>query len=111
MSTLEQVDSWSHRKHHEVVPSLCRLCIDSFFPPPENFQVNKRSFFNTDNPLADNRFEIIFDEVLDGKNIQSIRQTVEELDSCMGKIEEDAEIFENDGEEEWTAVQEELEWP
>ena len=54
-----------------------------------------------DNPLEENRFELIFDESVAGEEVKNLMGVNVALDSNMGKIEEDAEVFENDGVEEW----------
>ena len=54
-----------------------------------------------DNPLDQNKFELIFDDSVDGEDLLSMFGGSNVLDSNMGKIEEDAEVFENDGVEEW----------
>ena len=74
--------------------------MDPFFPPPEQWQNNKK-FSLGDNSLLDNRFELIFDESVDGKEIEALYGGDFKADKNMGKIEEDAEVYENDGVEEW----------
>ena len=54
-----------------------------------------------ENPLEENKFELIFDESVDGEEVRNQLGVNVALDSNMGKIEEDAEVFENDGVEEW----------
>jgi len=42
--------------------------VDPFFPPPENCLI-KNKFFG-ENALLENRFELIFDEIVDGAKIK-----------------------------------------
>ena len=45
----------------------------------------------------ENKFQIVFDEDDDGREIRSLYKGGEQLDEKMGKIEEDDEIFDDDG--------------
>jgi hypothetical protein len=85
-----------------VVENVFRLCLDPLFPPPEQWPSNRKPFLS-DDPLAENRFEIVFDESSDGKEVERVYQGRERIDGLMGKIEEDDETFENEGEVEWEA--------
>jgi hypothetical protein len=46
-----------------------------------------------DNPLNDNDFELIFDESVDRESVLSIYGSDLGVDSKMGRIDEDDEIF------------------
>lgn len=50
---------------------LYRICVDPFFPPPENWTNTKKQFFS-DNTLNSNNFELIFDEKLDSQAINDL---------------------------------------
>ena len=79
---------------------MLRICVDPLFPPPDQWASGKKMYMG-DNPLEENRFELIFDESVAGEEVKNLMGVNVALDSNMGKIEEDAEVFENDGVEEW----------
>ena len=54
-----------------------------------------------DNSLHDNQFELIFDEIVEGPLLEKTFHGDYEIGQNIGKIEEDAEVYENDGFEEW----------
>lgn len=84
----------------QLIDNVFKICIDPLFPPPECWQTGKKLYFG-DNPLAENKFELIFDEFDDGQEIQKLYSGINFLDEKMGKIEEDDEVFEDDGDEDW----------
>jgi hypothetical protein len=48
-----------------MLDNMVRLVIDPLFPPPDDFVENK--FFNSITDIcSDNKFELIFDETIDG---------------------------------------------
>lgn len=88
----------------KIIPSLVeqtfRICVDPFFPPPEEWPTSKK-VFTGENVLEDNEFELIFDESVEGAALRELFKNDMGVDSKMGKVEEDDEVFENDGVEEW----------
>ena len=68
-----------------MVDNTFRICLDPLFPPPENWPPNRRPFF--DEPLTENRFQLIFDEASDGKEVEELYKGQGKLDPKMGKIE------------------------
>jgi tubulin polyglutamylase TTLL1 len=83
-----------------VIENTFKLCIDPLFPPPEVWPSNRKLFFGED-PLAENRFELIFDESSDGMEVERLFEGKERVDAQLGRVEEDEETFENEGEVEW----------
>jgi chaperonin cofactor prefoldin len=71
--------------------------VDPLFPPPENISANKKAFFTSENPLAENRFELIFDEIMDGPALEELFRDCEKVEEELGRIDEDDVVFENDG--------------
>jgi tubulin polyglutamylase TTLL1 len=51
-----------------LVENTLRLCVDPFFPPPEGWP-GGRKFALGEDALSDNRFELIFDETVDGPEV------------------------------------------
>ena len=45
--------------------------MDPLFPPPENWQAGRKFYFG-DNPLAENKFDIVFDELSDGMGVEKL---------------------------------------
>jgi hypothetical protein len=49
----------------KIIPSLVeqtfRICVDPFFPPPEEWPTSKK-MFTGENVMDENEFELIFDE-------------------------------------------------
>jgi hypothetical protein len=76
---------------------LYRICLDPFFPPPEDWNTSKKNFL-PDNAIEENRFELIFDEGIEGSHLEQLYHGDYKLVGNIGKIEEDAEVYENDGE-------------
>jgi hypothetical protein len=74
--------------------------VDPFFPPPEEWPSSKK-VFSGENVLQENEFELVFDESIEGEGLRSLFKGSAGVESKMGKIEEDDEVFENDGVEEW----------
>lgn len=68
-----------------MIENTLKLTIDPLFPPPEAWPNNKKLFFGED-PLSENRFEIIFDEGCDGKDIEKLFNGRERKDTKMGRI-------------------------
>lgn len=83
----------------QMVDNMFKICVDPLFPPPQSWQSGRKFFFG-ENPIAQNRFEIVFDEVCDGDQIEGMYNG-NRMDEKMGKIEEDMEYFDDDGDEEW----------
>jgi hypothetical protein len=52
----------------------CRICVDPLFPPPECWQPGKKCFFG-DNPLQENKFELIFDEISDSPQNETFQSS------------------------------------
>jgi hypothetical protein len=52
-----------------MVENALKIGLDPLFPPPYNWPVNKKYQLG-DNPLENNRFELIFDESVEGETIQ-----------------------------------------
>lgn len=53
-----------------MVENALRIGLDPLFPPPANLVVKLNSF--TDNAHETNRFELIFDELVDGPEIMCL---------------------------------------
>jgi hypothetical protein len=47
---------------------MFKICLDPLFPPPENWPSNRKPFCG-DDCLSNNKFEIIFDEISEGKEV------------------------------------------
>ena len=54
-----------------------------------------------DDVLGGNRFELVFDEAVEGAGIQEMYRGVEKVDKNMGEIEEEDEEFEEETGKEW----------
>jgi hypothetical protein len=65
-------DTQHDRECHEVIINFyCRIAIDPIFPPPEASKwTGGKSYKIPESILEANRFELIFDELVDGKNIK-----------------------------------------
>ncbi|CAD8199428.1 unnamed protein product [Paramecium octaurelia] len=76
-----------------MVENLFRIAIDPIFPPPyfEEWPQNKKLFI-PDNVLENNRFELIFDELIDKKAMFNLYRD--------GKVEQDGFKIEEEEEEE-----------
>ena len=62
-----------------------RIVVDPVFPPPEYWAANKKTFF-TEDPLAENKFQLMFDETVNGQEIEEIFKDQKKIDLAMGKI-------------------------
>ena len=76
--------------------------MDPFFPPPENWTNSKKQFFG-DNTLLENKFELIFDEKTEGHLYTGLHENDKNIEKELGKIEEDGDTFEDNGNDKWEA--------
>ena len=55
---------------------LLRIAVDPIYPPPDfsKWSGSKKEYI-PENVLQTNRFELIFDELIDGKNLNNIKNT------------------------------------
>ena len=60
---------------------LQRVAIDPIFPPPsvEELITMTKKLMLPDNPIDNNKFELIFDEVEEGKELKSLLSTTPEV--------------------------------
>ena len=60
---------------------LLRVAIDPIFPPPsvEELITMTKKLMLPDNPIDNNKFELIFDEVEEGKELKSLLSTTPEV--------------------------------
>ena len=60
---------------------LLRVAIDPIFPPPsvEELITLTKKLMLPDNPIENNKFELIFDEVEEGKELKSLLSTTPEV--------------------------------
>ena len=60
---------------------LQRVAIDPIFPPPsvEELITMTKKLMLPDNPIENNKFELIFDEVEEGKELKSLLSTTPEV--------------------------------
>lgn len=60
---------------------LLRVAIDPIFPPPsvEELITMTKKLMLPDNPIENNKFELIFDEVEEGKELKSLLSTTPEV--------------------------------
>ncbi|CAD8193862.1 unnamed protein product [Paramecium pentaurelia] len=79
-----------------MVENLFRIAIDPIFPPPyfEEWPQNKRLFI-PDNVLENNRFDLIFDELIEKKAMINLYRDSKVEQDCF-KIEEEEEEEEKD---------------
>ncbi|CAD8118984.1 unnamed protein product [Paramecium sonneborni] len=79
-----------------MVENLFRIAIDPIFPPPyfEEWPQNKKLFI-PDNVLENNRFELIFDELIEKKTMITLYRDSKVEQDCF-KIEEEEEEEEKD---------------
>lgn len=69
-----------------MIENVFRLSLDPLFPPPEYWAANKKPFFSED-PLSENKFTLVFDETVNGNEIEEIFKDQKKIDLAMGKIE------------------------
>lgn len=81
-----------------MVENALKIGLDPLFPPPYNWPLNKKYQLG-DNPLEANRFELVFDESVEGDAIQELYRNIDRVDKNMGDIEEEDEEFEDEGKE------------
>lgn len=65
---LETTGSLLSRLIPSLVENVFKIAIDPIFPPP-NYPKNKKHMI-PENVFENNRFELIFDELVDGENIR-----------------------------------------
>ena len=80
----------------ELLDQTLRIGLDTSFPPPDEWPCG-RKIWTPDSLLEKNKFELIFDESMDGKEVEAILGEQVELNVNMGKVEEQSEIFESEG--------------
>lgn len=82
-----------------MVENAFRIGLDTIFPPPEVVPHNYK-YTIAENALHYNRFELIFDETRDGGSVKALYEespTVAETISGLMNIQEDQEIFKEEG--------------
>ncbi len=67
---------------------MFRICIDPIYPPPFEWP-NSKKFQMGDNSLNDMKFELVFDEVSDGKELEKLYATEKGFGNKIGKVEEE----------------------
>ena len=55
----------------ELLDQTLRIGLDTSFPPPDEWPCG-RKIWTPDNLLEKNKFELIFDESMDGKEVEAI---------------------------------------
>lgn len=71
--------------------------MDPLFPPPFEWPNQKKMQFG-ENSLEENKFSIIFDEVLEEESLMKLYENAEK-DENMGEIDEEDEYYEDEGKE------------
>ena len=70
------------------------MCVDPLFPPPEECPVGRKMHVE-EGMVEENRLELIFDEAVEGEGLRGLFGGQVGLESEMGRVEEEAEVYEN----------------
>lgn len=82
-----------------MVENAFRICLDPIFPPPDHVPHNFK-YNIAENALYYNRFELIFDEDRDGREIKELYEAYpgsSALVSSLMNIKEDQEVYKEEG--------------
>lgn len=92
MSAPQQNDPVYGRKCFQVTGDILRVAVDPIFPPPgQAYLLNLPRTFVPDNILEVNRFQLVFDQVQEGKELKSILTNTAQVD--IYDIEEEEEEY------------------
>lgn len=80
-----------------MVEQSLRLSLDVIYPPPADYP-NTMKHLAPDKTLENLKFELIFDEESEAKELEELFKECKDLE-C-GEISEEDETYDNDGKEE-----------
>ena len=85
-----------------MLENVLRIAVDPIFPPPNSSKINTKHKVIPEAIMENNKFELIFDEERDTKQLQNIMKNADQLIIEIDEEyeDEDAEDPEDDGKED-----------